>query len=196
MIFFKRHDYIEVYKNAFSKRECETIISYFERKPKNYGNITINGIGRFDTSVKRCLQLEKPPTFSDNTLISNILYTNLCKCLEKYKQKYPELNFIYKWKIDNNYNIQKYSTPEDGYKSWHCEHGMDKENITTQRVLAWMVYLNNAKSGTEFFRYPTINPGIGQCIIWPAFWTHTHRGVCPNQGIKYIATGWASFEKI
>ena len=60
--------------------------------------------------------------------------------------------------------------------------------------MAWMFYLNDAKSGTEFANYPTINAKMGRCVIWPSFWTHLHKGVIPNRGIKYIATGWFVYD--
>ena len=70
---------------------------------------------------------------------------------------------------------------------WHCEHGASNSN----RILAWMFYLNDAKSGTEFMNYPTVQAKRGRCVIWPAFWTHVHKGA-PNKGLKYIATWWIS----
>ena len=57
--------------------------------------------------------------------------------------------------------------------------------------LAWMVYLNDAASGTEFpYQEMIVEPKEGRTVIWPAGWTHPHKGVTPNEGIKYIATGW------
>ena len=29
--------------------------------------------------------------------------------------------------------------------------------------------------------------------MWPAYWTHPHKGVTPNVGDKYIATGWLNY---
>ena len=59
------------------------------------------------------------------------------------------------------------------------------------RILAWMVYLNDAVSGTEFpYQERTVTPKTGRTAIWPAGWTHPHKGVTPNMGVKYIATGW------
>ena len=60
--------------------------------------------------------------------------------------------------------------------------------------MAWMFYLNDAKCGTEFLNYPTVQAKRGRCVIWPAFWTHVHKGQLPNIGLKYIVTGWISFE--
>ena len=33
----------------------------------------------------------------------------------------------------------------------------------------------------------------GLTLIWPAFWTHTHRGVISKTKEKYIVTGWINF---
>ena len=56
------------------------------------------------------------------------------------------------------------------------------------------VYLNNAQSGTDFMHFSNVRAKMGRCVIWPAFWTHLHKGVIPNKGLKYIITGWASFQ--
>ena len=62
------------------------------------------------------------------------------------------------------------------------------------RVLAWMFYLNDAKSGTEFLNYPKVKAKKGRGIVWPAFWTHVHRSEA-NKGVKYIVTGWGSIDE-
>jgi hypothetical protein len=33
-------------------------------------------------------------------------------------------------------------------------------------------------------------PRKGLTLIWPAIWTHPHRGVVSPTQTKYIATGW------
>ena len=114
-------------------------------------------------------------------------------CLDSYKSRYLSLKYSFWWRYYDGYSFQKYDGEEDGYKLWHTEHGPGKE--ASQRIIAWMFYLNNAKSGTEFMHYPTINAKIGRCVIWPSSWTHVHKGVIPNKGLKYIITGWAAFKK-
>ena len=59
-----------------------------------------------------------------------------------------------------------------------------------------MTYLNDVpKDGeTEFFHYGLkIKPEKGKTIIWPAEWTHAHRGNPTTVKEKYITTGWLSF---
>ena len=33
----------------------------------------------------------------------------------------------------------------------------------------------------------------GKTVIWPAEWTHTHRGIVAPKETKYIATGWYGY---
>ena len=61
-----------------------------------------------------------------------------------------------------------------------------------------MTYLNNVEDGgsTYFSHYDLdIKPQKGLTIIWPAEWTHAHKGNVINTGSKYIITGWLTFPK-
>ena len=86
------------------------------------------------------------------------------------------------------YNLQRYN-PDQGYHALHCEnHGRGVE-----RVLAWTLYLNTVTDGGGTY-YPeydkTIDAVEGRLCIFPAFWTHAHKGIVSNTETKYIATGW------
>ncbi len=44
---------------------------------------------------------------------------------------------------------------------------------------------------TDFDYYKVkVKPETGKTLIWPAEWTHAHRGSVLNGGEKYIITGW------
>ena len=48
--------------------------------------------------------------------------------------------------------------------------------------------------GTEFFHQNLSTPAKrGLTLIWPAYWTHTHRGIVSRLKEKYIVTGWINF---
>ena len=56
-----------------------------------------------------------------------------------------------------------------------------------------MTYLNNVdKGGSTYFKHYDleINPKQGATLIWPAEWTHAHKGNIIKEGSKYIITGW------
>ena len=54
-------------------------------------------------------------------------------------------------------------------------------------------YLNDDYKGgeTEFLYYKKrVEPEQGKLIIWPAGYTHAHRGGLVLEGNKYVITGW------
>jgi hypothetical protein len=56
-----------------------------------------------------------------------------------------------------------------------------------------MTYLNTVNSGGETAFWDQklkIKPKKGLTLIWPATWTHTHKGYPPKKQNKYILTGW------
>lgn len=87
------------------------------------------------------------------------------------------------------YNIQKY-LPGGGFKKWHFEN-----DIIDNRVLVFMTYLNDVENGGTEFLYQNLTAPAkkGLTLIWPAAWTHTHRGQITDLEEKYIITGWYSY---
>lgn len=55
-----------------------------------------------------------------------------------------------------------------------------------------MLYLNNVPDGGTEFKYQNIilKAKKGDLVIWPAEFTHLHKGVISKTKEKYIATGW------
>ena len=59
-----------------------------------------------------------------------------------------------------------------------------------------MTYLSNVEEGgsTYFNHYDLdIKPTKGLTLLWPAEWTHSHKGNVLKSGLKYIITGWLTF---
>ena len=80
-----------------------------------------------------------------------------------------------------------------GYHIWHCEDGAF---VYRDRVLTWMLYLNDIPvengGATDFLHQKcSFQPTTGTMVMWPATYTHMHRGSFLTGDIpKYIATGW------
>ena len=121
-------------------------------------------------------------------------YDYLKVCIEKYKQTYI-------WSDKDQYyydvlecpNIQYYP-PGGGFKIWHFENDF-KSPLNKHRALVFMTYLNDVEDGgTEFLHQHLSTPAKkGLTLIWPAYWTHTHKGIVSKLKEKYIVTGWINF---
>ena len=95
--------------------------------------------------------------------------------------------------ICTEYNIQWYP-PGGGFKKWHYESGSSAK--LRSRHVAWQTFLtDNPDGGTEFlYQKRYISAEKGKTIVWPAGWTHTHRGVVDPISEKMVITGWIIFD--
>ena len=62
--------------------------------------------------------------------------------------------------------------------------------------MAFILYLNDVDEGgeTEFlYQSRRVKAKAGTVVLWPAAYTHVHRGNPPLSGSKYILTGWLEF---
>lgn len=195
-------NFILEYEKCLSEENCERIIELFEKYQEyqvpGMTSLGINDNWKKDTEI--CLNPDffNHPEWGE---IMGIILSSLSSGLQRYKEKYTIINSdqtksgidgIQSWRIDWVFNIQRYK-PGEAYFVRHCEAaGKDSAN----RVLAWMFYLNTVTDGggTEFqFQDYKCKAEQGKLVIWPAAWTHYHRGeVSPTQ-TKYIITGWGSF---
>jgi hypothetical protein len=80
--------------------------------------------------------------------------------------------------------------PGGGFHNWHFE----SEGKSSDRKLVVQLYLNDIDEAgeTEFlYQNKRISPKKNRLLLWPADWTHTHRGnpVIGNTD-KYILTTW------
>ena len=179
------HDFLEIYDDDYTYAGCDEIIKFFDQtytsKPAG-----LKAFNRNRQKICSTMTLN----FGEDWEINDSVYFFVKEGIDKYRDKYEYLNSIDKfsqWRICPSYNIQRYDGKEEGYFSLHNE----TSGSYPYRLLAWMVYLNDAECGTEFpYQDRTITPKKGRTVIWPAAWTHPHRGVTPNVGLKYIATGW------
>ena len=183
-------DFIEIYDNVLSVNECDALIHLFNRSQKIPGVVVVGSEWQTKPEVKKGVEVDDP-RFSKGDPISQIIKPSLFNVLAKYLNKYPEFDKdLGKWEYDDGFTFKKFEGEDDGFKQWHCEQIPG----CTSRILVWMFYLNDAESGTEFRRFPTVRAKMGRVILWPASWTHIHRSQLPNKGVKYIVSGWVSYK--
>lgn len=192
-------NFIYVQDKALDDSICDRLIEYFEKSThlhtsgffsNSEGLKTVNPHIKDSTDIS--FNLNSMTDFTWYTLIEKACFT-LTKEITEYKKHYFELDDnVNTWKIYPIINMQRY-LPGQGYKSLHCEcAGKDWTDI--KRILAWMIYLNDVDDGgTEFLRFGKIEAKKGRYVIWPAYWTHVHKGEISNTKTKYILTGWYNF---
>jgi hypothetical protein len=178
--------FISKFKNVYSKKSCESLIDWFE-KNKEFAKPGGSGLDKTLSNLEICIHLTKENNFFglDKTLI---------KCTEKFIKKYPETNkFIGKWYLDPLIQLACYE-PKQFYTRLHCENDGNPKYLN--RVFAWMLFLNTIeKGGGTYFKYQNFiaKPLAGDLYIWPAGWTHFHKGIKATQQKKYILTGWYNY---
>jgi prolyl 4-hydroxylase len=176
--------------NIENENLCSEIINFFDKNEilQKKGLI---GSGIDQTKKKTTDITVKPSDLKDDKYkCFNNYIDELYKCFIDYQHQWPFMKNI---AVDiGQFNVQKYSKG-DHFSHIHTERfGLQ----TSNRLFAWMTYLNNVEDGgtTDFSHYDIkIKPEIGKTLIWPAEWTHAHSGKILNSGKKYIITGWMNF---
>ena len=191
----KEKNFISIYDNALTPPECKFIRDYHDsddyllsirQEGKTLGDTVQK---HWKDSHDRYMAMYIDGAYQNNG-VNNIIAKSIKEYIEKYKEENPELNLLNKWVIRDNYNLQKYS-PGGGYHILHCENYNTGNHRTN--ILAWMYYLNTVREGggTYFSNFDlTVNAEEGRLVIWPAYWTHFHKGIVSKTYDKYIATGW------
>ena len=184
-----KQDFIYCERGALPKETCNKIINFFENNMDmaSAGRYTGNSVGEIDN-------LEIPVDISnpdDNYGIGRYVQNGMFN----YRKRYPLNNtHLGKWTISTSCQLMRYE-PDKYYDKIHCENDCDNRP-SVERVFGWMIYLNDIRrgGGTEFIHQRfTAKPRAGDLYIWPAGWTHMHRGVNAPKEVKYILTGWCSF---
>ena len=187
--------FIEQYPEAVSSADCINLISLFENN-KEIQTVGISSVG-FDHNIKDDSEIALTKKLVDNNPEWNAAMMPILKALhdsvDKYIKTYESLNSIDQWQLEAPaINFQRF-LPRQGYKKWHCENVNIKSSV---RTLVWMLYLNTVedKGGTDFYYQDyTCKAEIGKLVIWPPYWTHSHRSQVSPSEMKYILTGWMAY---
>ena len=189
---FNKKDHILRKRGVLSQKDCDYLIDYFE----SHQELHFEGFVDGRVNPQKKIDTEISLDFRDKLFW---IKDYLEKCIEEYKKEYPHVNKLSFWSINPLFKLQKYK-PNEGYFVTHCENtGPDPEGLDNmdRRVLAWMIYLNDVREGgyTEFpAQNKKFKPRRGDILIWPAYFTHPHRGIVSKRQKKYIVTGWYVFD--
>jgi 2OG-Fe(II) oxygenase superfamily len=188
-------DFIGLYENVYPDGFCHHLIQEFERLFQSGVGSNRQKSEEIDKTKKQdeflFLNLKNHSLSSFNNESSlSIFWEGLQKCYDEYSSEFDILKDL---PIRcTSVKMQK-TIPGAGYHIWHSEqNGGDLAN----RILAYSLYLNtlgeNCAGETEFlYQRLRVPPKENSIAIWPAAYTHTHRGnVVHGNESKYIVTGW------
>ena len=171
---------------------CDELIEYFElNQAKQKKGVTGTGLDPKRKDTIDIVMRPKEIILPENKIFKKY-FEKLFECHSDYISQWPFIkNIALKFEV-GSFNLQRY-TPGQHFKRIHTE----RSGIgTLHRVFVFMTYLNDVEEGgsTYFSHYDLeIKPKKGLTLIWPAEWTHAHRGNILNAGKKYIITGWINF---
>ena len=180
--------FIYAVENALSARICRDMIHRFERSKDEHYEGIIGQMQRKDRAIKKStdLAISGKRHWKD---IDTALFHSIARTMQKFREIFPFFKGPFK---DMGYAIQR--TKPGEYYHWHIDGG---SHSFSHRQLVAIWYLNDVDGPggeTEFLhQHVTITPEEGKLILFPPFWTHEHRGVALEKGVKYLATTWVVF---
>ena len=174
-------NFIREYPNVLPNKAITYVKSLIDGLHGNKSRFNINA-----NQTRSDTQFELEPFYPQ--VCKEINTCLIEKCLFPYLQDFSMLRGEYEW-YSGSTLCQK-TKPSQGFHIWHCENSSWPNK---ERLLAWMIYLNDVEEGgeTEFlYQQKRFTPKKNTALIWPGSWTHLHRGNPPLSGNKYILTGW------
>ena len=193
-------NFVMTIDNMLNPKICDFIVENMQNPEKHYKSHTTidNRKGRQDKQMPGSLflthitgiQVAEKIEFGDKV---GDIFTN---CLEEGLRVYVKtvqdglIPIVENSFIDfTEFKFQE-TSQSGGFHDWHYENGGQQNK---QRFLVWSIFFNDVEEGGELeFLYHSmrVKPKKGSMVLFPAGFTHTHRGNPPISNTKYIATGW------
>jgi len=183
------HSFIYEIAQALPRDVCREMIRRFEERTDLQYPGRIGTQQSEEASIKKTTDLFIS-AHVDWKDIDGALRQSLGTALREVAREFPFFA-VNRFK-DIGYNLQRYLPGE--FYHWHVDSGPG-EFMTRQLVALW--YLNEVEGPggeTEFaLQQVKVRPEEGKLVVFPPFWTHIHRAVTVESGVKYIATTWVCF---
>ena len=193
-------DFIGIYDESVPVELCNGFVEDWEKAKKNRTLIDLSEPNELEIIESHPPSVRKDEVAFIAPVVSTILpippvrtyFEFLKECFRCYLKRYSiEFDgFIY----NDVFKIHKVKETE-GYHKWHYERSTAD---VMNRIMVYMTYLEVPKEGgeTEFLHQSLrIKPIVGRTLIWPAGYTHMHRGNPPLDGEKMYIDGWLKGER-
>ena len=173
---------------------CDELVNYFESNQKKQKKGMTSGGQNLNLKNSVDMTISPKEIARPGNEVFDRYFSNLFSCYQDYTTQWPFLTTFAKDLQIGAFNLQRYQIGQH-FQATHTE----RSNLSTlHRIFAWMTYLNDVdvkNGGSTFFDHYDleVQPKKGLTLIWPAEWTHAHKGKLLNAGSKYIITGWMHF---
>jgi len=175
-------------QHALPDSFCDEVIRRFEAQPEYHRAGVIGQTGLHNDGIKKTTDVvaSDKPDWKD---IDEMFFRCMAAALREFREAFPYFKGSFK---DLGYQVQRYREGE--YYHWHIDGGSHQ---FSERQLVALWYLNDVPGPggeTEFlYQGIKVKPEKGKLVLFPPFWTHEHRAVRLERGVKYIATTWVVF---
>ena len=189
-------DFVGIYDESVPIDMCNVFVENWEEAKKNQTIIDTtkeNETGIFDVPLHPLARQDEAAFIKP---LSSTIYPKppvmayfefLQECFRCYTLRY---GIDFKGMMYNDaFKLHKVRKSE-GFHQWHYERAAPEG---LDRIIVYMTYLEAPKEGgeTEFLHQSLrIKPVVGRTLLWPAGFTHMHRGNPPLDGEKMYITGW------
>ena len=187
-------DFIYFNDDALSLDESNKIVNFVKQNRKTFELFSVDQkqVTKYNRSKAKqddfWFYVEMFGTFPKDLV--NMMGDCLKEGIAKYCEKYPHAN------TNNFMNSPRFKYhivgQGQGYHVYHQEWGPSPNKRDT--ILAWHLSLTSHENEgeLEFLYYgKKVIPKAGRLLIWPAYFTHTHKGhIIKKNTQKHYTTGW------
>ena len=187
-------DHIATFEGALHPELCDAYVKYFDSASQLglvYSRKDLGGTKPHMKHDDTTFPLDNLIGMPSESQFAQPVVQTIWNCYHQYAERYSLLNDAAPHGIVGM-RLQR-TKVGGGYHVWHYENATSN---TVRRIVAFSVYLNDVDVGgeTEFLlQGHRATPRKGDVLLWPAGYTHPHRGNPPLSNDKYILTGWFEF---
>ena len=178
--------YIRVYDNILTHKECKLILDEYAESKDWYDAMVGGGVKK--DNVRKCeiAHISLKEVISKNEeirrKIDTLVFDKAGGAASQYIQEFPHCNIS----TDSGYDLLRYN--EGGFYTIHTDNYKDRP-----RTVAMSLMLNDDYDGGEiafFEREHIIKPSAGSAVIFPANFMYPHEIMPVLAGTRYAIITW------
>ena len=178
--------YIRVYDNILTHKECKLILDEYAESKDWYDAMVGGGVKK--DNVRKCeiAHISLKEVISKNEEIrrniDSLIFDKAGSAASRYIQEFPHCNIS----TDSGYDLLRYN--EGGFYTIHTDNYKDRP-----RTVAMSLMLNDDYDGGEiafFEREHIVKPSAGSVVIFPANFMYPHEIMPVLSGTRYAIITW------